>query len=194
MQNSKRNRGSPGKVARQKTGRGREKRYGGLSFSRAKPQEREWILHRLEKLAGNDAKKILDKKAIVLGKRGGESEIFLVNEELLPWFDRIKQRTDPQAIGAYLGRMKIGIALGVESAWAISKRAIVSQKAEQLVLYGRDVFLDSALELRGGIKEGDLCVIANEMNEPLALGRMAGKLNIIRNLKDRGEYIRGVRY
>jgi len=194
LQNSERNRSLNGN-AKQQAGHGNAaKQYTGLSFSKAKPQEREWILQRLEKLVGADAKKLLGKKTIVLGKRGGESEIFLVSEELLPWFDRIKQRTDPQAIGFYLGRMKIDIALGMESTWEMHKRAIVSQKAEQLALYGRDVFLDSVIETRGGIKEGDLCVIANERNEPLALGRMAGKLNIIRNLKDRGEYIRGVRY
>ncbi len=170
------------------------KQYTGLSFSIAKPQEQEWIAERLGKLVGGDAKKILEGKTIVLGKRGGESEIFLVEKGLLPWFERIKERTDPQSIGFFLGRMRTDITLGIESTWKIGKRALIGAKAEQLAIYGRDVFMDSVLEERGKIGEGDLCVIANGKNEPLALGRMSRKLNIIRNLLDRGEYIRGRLY
>ncbi len=96
--------------------------------------------------------------------------------------------------GLEIGRMRgRRFTLGLEGAWLIAGRAEkyvrVNEKAEQLVLYGRDVFRSSVVEM-GRVKEGDGCIVLSPKGEAIALGRVCSGDVFVVNLLDRGAYLR----
>jgi len=80
------------------------------------------------------------------------------------------------------------------------KRVFVSERGEMLFLYGRDVFASSVKGWDDGLKEGDAVFISNKDGYILGIGRLVHDLKriyrsssddiVIRNLVDRGEYLR----
>ena len=85
---------------------------------------------------------------------------------------------------------KIRFTLSLEGMTLISKDivknyAVVNRKGEILFLYGRDIFLSSVLELKGG---GRLAIF-NVDRELLGIGNYGGG-DIIKNVIDKGWYLR----
>ena len=85
---------------------------------------------------------------------------------------------------------KIKFTLSLEGMTLISKDivknyAVVNRKGEILFLYGRDIFLSSVLELKGG---GRLAIF-NIDREFLGIGNYGGG-KIIKNVIDKGWYLR----
>jgi len=85
---------------------------------------------------------------------------------------------------------KIKFTLSLEGMDLISKDivknyAVVNRKGEVLFLYGRDIFLSSVLELKGG---GRLAIF-NRDREFLGIGNYGGG-DIIKNVIDKGWYLR----
>ena len=85
---------------------------------------------------------------------------------------------------------KIKFTLSLEGMDLISKDivknyAVVNRKGEVLFLYGRDIFLTSVLELKGG---GRLAIF-NRDREFLGIGSYGGG-DIIKNVIDKGWYLR----
>lgn len=85
---------------------------------------------------------------------------------------------------------KIKFTLSLEGMDLISKDivknyAVVNRKGEVLFLYGRDIFLSSVLELKGG---GRLAIF-NRDREFLGIGSYGGG-DIIKNVIDKGWYLR----
>ena len=85
---------------------------------------------------------------------------------------------------------KIRFTLSLEGMTLISKDivknyAVVNRKGEILFLYGRDIFMSSVLELKGG---GRLAIF-NIDREFLGIGNYGGG-NIIKNVIDKGWYLR----
>ncbi len=96
--------------------------------------------------------------------------------------------------GLEVGRMRgRRFELGLEGAWLIAGRARkyvrVNEKAEQLVLYGRDVFMSSVVEA-GEVGEGARCIILSPRGDPIAIGRVGSGDVFVVNLQDRGAYLR----
>lgn len=102
------------------------------------------------------------------------------------------------------GLVSTGIFLGEESSGFIpslalleilakgtNKKVFISEKAEWLFLCGRDVFEDS-VTCKHDIKQGELVLVQNQEDENLGYGRVeiSGKRIIIRNLLDRGDFLR----
>lgn len=103
-------------------------------------------------------------------------------------------KREPYCAGLEIGELKRGrFRLGLEGAYLIAGRARkyikVNPKGEQLVLYGRDVFIGSVVE-QGELKKGDPCLILNERGEALAIGRVEEGEVFVANLRDRGMYLR----
>lgn len=85
---------------------------------------------------------------------------------------------------------KLKFSLSLEGMTLISKDivknyAVVNRKGETLFLYGRDIFLSSVLELKGG---GRLAIF-NMDREFLGIGNYGGG-SIIKNVIDKGWYLR----
>jgi len=85
---------------------------------------------------------------------------------------------------------KIKFTLSLEGMDLISRDivknyAVVNRKGEVLFLYGRDIFLSSVLELKGG---GRLAIF-NRDREFLGIGNYGGG-DIIKNVIDKGWYLR----
>ena len=106
-----------------------------------------------------------------------------------------RMKHEPYSAGLAIGELRRGgFKLGLEGAYIIAGRAKkyikVNEKGEQLVLYGRDVFVNSVVE-QGDIEKGEPCLILNTRGEALAIGRAVMEKDIfVENLQDRGMYLR----
>lgn len=93
------------------------------------------------------------------------------------------------SVGNVFGEIKRKFRLSLEGFTLISPNiinnyAIVNEKAEALFLYGRDIFKESIIEVKGF---GRIAVF-NKNREFLGIGLFDGK--IIKNIKDKGWYLR----
>ncbi|ACX72626.1 Protein of unknown function UPF0113 [Methanocaldococcus vulcanius M7] len=93
------------------------------------------------------------------------------------------------SVGNIFGEIRKDFKLSLEGFTIISNGimnnyAIVNEKAEELFLYGRDVFKNSILEIKGS---GRIAVF-NKNREFLGIGFFDGKM--IKNIKDKGWYLR----
>ncbi|RME53899.1 hypothetical protein D6783_00505 [Candidatus Woesearchaeota archaeon] len=68
------------------------------------------------------------------------------------------------------------------------KKIVVNERGEWLFLCGRDVFEESVVG--GASLRGDV-VVVNERGEVLGLGNAIGKKPFVKNVFDRGRYLRG---
>jgi ribosome biogenesis protein Nip4 len=127
----------------------------------------------------------------LIGSYGGRLEVFLTTKTTLQTLERCRKR--PYTAGLYLGEIKKGdFLLGLEGAALLGphtyKKVVVNKKAEQLVLYGRDVLHKSVLKHPPDIGFNERCLIVNEQDEVLGIGRV--ERDCIKNLADRGWYLR----
>lgn len=147
------------------------------------------VLDKLRSEYGADPWEVLKDKVLFVSKNG-RREVFASNKEVLGVLRRMKH--EAYFVGLYLGEIKgRRFLLGLEGGSLLSKGAAkaitVDDKVEQLVLYGRDVFINSILKYRKPFEHGK-CLILNRKDEFLGIGRIKG--NIIENLLDKGWYLR----
>ena len=118
---------------------------------------------------------------------------FQVNEELMNFKSKIRQ--EPFALGTYLGSGKPFHPSVALLDW-LDKRTenyvIIDKKAAWLFLCGRDVFADSVI--KQNINDGKLVLVKNENEEVLGLGEMTGRKVSIKNLLDKGDFLRRERH
>jgi 60S ribosome subunit biogenesis protein NIP7 len=93
------------------------------------------------------------------------------------------------SVGNVFGEIKRKFRLSLEGFTLISPHitnnyAIVNEKGETLFLYGRDIFKESIIEVKGSGR----IAIFNKNREFLGIGLWDGK--IIKNIKDKGWYLR----
>ncbi|MDI3501930.1 MAG: ribosome subunit biosis protein [Archaeoglobi archaeon] len=138
---------------------------------------------------------ILRGREIVLRGR----EVLLIPSELRDLVLSLK----PYYCGIKIGDLSSKkFHLSLEGAYLISKvsskkKVFVNEKAEMLVLYGRDVFGNSVTDATQDIRENDEVMICNSFNEAIAIGRarvswerMKEPRVVVENLRDRGWYTR----
>ncbi|MCQ6254275.1 NIP7 N-terminal domain-related protein [Methanocaldococcus sp.] len=93
------------------------------------------------------------------------------------------------SVGNIFGEIKRKFRLSLEgftliSPYIINNYAVVNKKGETLFLYGRDIFKESIIEVKGSGR----IVVFNENKEVLGIGFLEN--NIIKNIKDKGWYLR----
>jgi len=117
-------------------------------------------------------------------------EVFLVAPQAAEILDTLAPYCAGLSIGRFRGQKFL---LGLEGAYLISREAknkvVVDPRGEQLSLYGRDIFINSVLKYPP-LASGQECLIVNQNEEPLALGAFKGGRVFVKNLKDRGWYLR----
>ena len=140
---------------------------------------------------GADAGALLRGRTLLVAKNG-RRVVSIAPREVVDTLKRMKH--EPYSAGLAIGEIRRGeFRLGLEGAyllaWRSRKYVKVNEKGEQLVLYGRDVFINSVV-VQGDIEKGDPCFILNLRGEPLALGRVRMEDVFVENLRDRGMYLR----
>lgn len=151
------------------------------------------VVLRAGKEFGGDFKEIKEifRDKVMVVSIGGRKEVFITTSTVYDVLEKMKM--NPYFLGLYIGELKgkrflLGLEGGSLLAPISTKKVIVGEAVEQLVLYGRDVFINSIHEAYPGMKKGDRCLILNRRGEFLAVGRVEEK--IIKNLLDRGWYLR----
>jgi ribosome biogenesis protein Nip4 len=157
------------------------------------------IKNMLSNITKCDYQEILPGK--LYGQYGGPYvEVFSIPQSL---WERVKRimgvNLNPYSAGLYVATIKKEeITPSLDLAKQIARKcrlfeyrhAIVSDKGEQVFLYGKDVFKENILEYSPS--EGFLIVI-NRNKEPLGWGFLKmrdGKELLIENIKDVGWYVR----
>jgi 60S ribosome subunit biogenesis protein NIP7 len=139
---------------------------------------------------------------VAAGKR---VELFLVTNELMSVFTKTQGIRSPYCLGVYFGDLlKNDLLFSIEGATLCSahtnQKVRVSDNGEQAVLYGRDIQRSSVRSFPESILRNQKVIITNELGEVLALGNtmvdgeefndVPENLVIIKNIIDRGWYLR----
>lgn len=106
----------------------------------------------------------------------------------------------PLSAGLFLGELdKREVHYSLEGAYEIGRRTrsgqvVVTDKAAQLFLYGREVLAGSVLRFDSGARRGRVAFVANARGEVLGLAEVLQNLPghgpVLRPLADRGWYLR----
>jgi len=129
----------------------------------------------------------IPKRKIMLIGEARRREVFITTKKVYNILEKIKIM--PYTAGVIIGEFRGDKFLpGLEGAkFAKYKKIYVNDKAEQLVLYGRDVFPNSIIK-GDKLKPKEKCIIANKRGEILAIGKV--EKDKVTNLIDRGWYLR----
>jgi 60S ribosome subunit biogenesis protein NIP7 len=133
-------------------------------------------------------------------------DVYALQNSLQDYIDSPDQQVDIAFVGVHIARItmkrgrvvRIAPMLGLAQLLRVYARVEagyvkVSDKAEKLFLYGRDVMPESILELREPRgRECNVVLVLNRHGEPLGWGRIVRKANsiYIQNLIDAGWYLR----
>ncbi len=139
-----------------------------------------------------DIEQVFKDKMILVGE-GKRKEVFITNKATNKQLNRMQGM--PYFAGLYIGDIKgKKFLLGLEGANIISKycnkKVVVDKKTEQLVLYGRDIFSKSVRHLYKEADVGNRILIVNENNECLGIGVLNKGDVLVKNIIDRGWYLR----
>ncbi len=162
-----------------------------ITFRPINNEEKE-VLKTLGEEFEVDIEQVFRDKTILVGE-GKRKEVFITNKATNKQLNYMQRM--PYFAGLYIGDIKgKKFLLGLEGANIISKysnkKVVVDQKTEQLVLYGRDIFSKSARHLYKEADVGDRILIVNENNECLGIGVLNKGEVLVKNIMDRGWYLR----
>jgi 60S ribosome subunit biogenesis protein NIP7 len=142
---------------------------------------------------------IAERFKILVKASGKDIEVFLVTPQTFH-FAILHQ---PHAAGIHLGTLRRrGLRLGLQGAVMVARESDirvvrVNEKSEALFLYGRDIFGESVLESKPGLKQNEICIVGNERGEALGLGkllvpghRLTEPRFVVENVSDLGRYLR----
>ena len=121
-----------------------------------------------------------------------QRNFFQVSEELLKVKSQIKK--EPFALGSYLGSGKPFHPSTALLDWLgerTKRFVVVDKKAAWLFLCGRDLFSESIVQRN--VDKG-LVIVKNESNEVLGYGEFTGRKVAIRNILDKGDFLRRERH
>lgn len=150
----------------------------------------EWkILKNFEKEFGIDLRRIFPEKIFLISS--GRKEIFIVDDFVYKIYNKINREI--YSIGLYIGEIRgkyflISLELASMIEPFTNNKIVVNEKAEQLFLYGRDIFKESIVKEYKRFKLGERCLVLNKRHEVLGIGKY--ERNIVKNLMDRGWYLR----
>lgn len=140
-------------------------------------------------------------KPIIIQRIGNTKVVCLVTDGL----QNALQITDPYLAGLAIGELKKQFMPSIAGAdlfarWGKRNKfyIVVNEKAEYLVLYGRDIMGGSIVEASGALHQNELVIVLNTKFEAIGIGRtrFAGNLLFqkdkvtISNIADAGYYLR----
>ena len=177
-----------------------------LTFEEASPEELTLIARAYLEKFGIDLKDVFRANKVIVSKND-RMEAFLVSKDVFKAYEVVKRTREPYFLGLYLGYFKGSSFMpSAEGITCFSdrlpsrKRVVVSEKAEQLFLYGRDVLKGSIVYIERNLRRGEYVAIVNERNEVLGIGKLAvdaeliDRLDaqevVIENVFDKGWYLR----
>ncbi|MGH9933902.1 MAG: PUA domain-containing protein [Nitrososphaerales archaeon] len=138
------------------------------------------------------------KNKNLLVKEGKIREIFLMTEDA----KALTLRKGPHLVGIKLGEIRKQVSIDLEGAQIFAqntskKKVVVTDEAEALVLYGRDVFGQSIIKHTNDFDENEVILITNKQGDAIGIGRTRYSADKIRNkgvtvtnIADRGWYLR----
>ena len=121
-----------------------------------------------------------------------QRNFFQVYDELLKVKQQIKK--EPFAIGTYIGSGKPFHPSAALLDWIgerTERYVVIDKKASWLFVCGRDLFVNSILTKN--VNNG-MVIVKNELNEVLGYGQFEGKRGAIKNLLDKGDFLRRERH
>ena len=138
-----------------------------------------------------------DKLIYVRTNSVGRKQIFFLPSEIIV--------TDKQPLyaGLLIGELGKQFSPSIQMSQIIAKEGKnfpsikVNSKGETMVVYGRDIFVDSIIE-HNTHRENEMVIILNQRNEAIGIGRTRNKSNHIANkgkiavttIADIGQYLR----
>ena len=137
-----------------------------------------------------------DKNLLI--REGKVREIFMMTDDA----KTLALKKDPYLVGIKLGELRKQVSLDLEGAHIFAqntskKRIVVTDQAEALVLYGRDVFGQSIIKHTNDFEENEIILITNRYGDAIGIGRARYHANRIQkqgvtvtNIADRGWYLR----
>ena len=137
-----------------------------------------------------------DKNLLV--REGKVREIFIMTDGA----KELVLKKDPYLVGIKLGELRKHVSLGLEGAQifaenASKKKIVVTDQAEALVLYGRDVFGQSIIKHTNDFGENEIVLITSRYGDAIGIGRTRYRADKIQkqgvtvtNVADRGWYLR----
>jgi len=182
---------------------------GVIVYEKASLREESIILNTLRRLFKPGIVREFFNGKHILVARAKRLEVFLVTDRMLELIVKIKKvGREPYCTGVFIGilrekRGRLTFRPSLDVMERLFQKAkmnavIVTAKAEQLVLYGRDVLVEGVLDILPPIREYTL--IVNENLEVLALGKpiykpekwkvLDPKTPVVKNLIDKGWYLR----
>jgi 60S ribosome subunit biogenesis protein NIP7 len=165
-----------------------------MTFRTLDRQERTLLNRALDRWGAFDALK--DAAFLTDGKR-----VCLVSKELAG----IVAKVQPDECGLVMGKLGKQFSLSLAGAGLLARlsnqrkyRVSVSDNAEQLVLYGRDVMGESVIEAPQDLGENETVIITNRNGEAIGIGRTRFSVKLlsqkgrvtITTLVDAGSYLR----
>jgi len=134
----------------------------------------------------------------LLVKEGKVIEIFMMTGDA----KKLALNKDPYLAGIKLCELRKHISLSLEGAYMFAKntnkkKIVVTDQAEALVLYGRDIFGQSIINHTNDFGENEIVLITNRYGDAIGIGRTryhADKIQkrrvTVTNIADRGWYLR----
>ena len=137
-------------------------------------------------------------------KKKGVVVVYLVTDNIEELMMRIHMM-QPFSLGLAIGELKKQFLPSIAGADLFARYGernkfyiVVSEKAENLVLYGRDIMGESIVEASDALGENDLVIVHNTASEAIAVGRtrFAGKSLFqsgrvtVTTIADAGYYLR----
>ncbi|MFW9922129.1 MAG: PUA domain-containing protein [Candidatus Thorarchaeota archaeon] len=176
-----------------------------ITFRGLNENEKNILVKEITYWLSNDlAKKFLENKYFIIGE-GKWREIFLVNKETYDLFTT-ESLLPPYSIGLGFGEFKgNNLLLGLGGLYLLSeitkKKITISEDAEQLFLYSRNIFGDSIIECTGSYEKGVKVLVVNQKKDVLGIGKFEidsdeiknpenKQREIVKNLIDLGWYLR----
>ncbi len=157
-----------------------------------------------------DLKRLFKKgNVIIYVFEGYFNEIYAARGSFIPIINQLIERNKhPYALGLHMGRLRKKKFLpSLELGYIVSTKTntcvIVNEKGEENFLYGKDLLLESIIDIKSSIKPGQIVIVLNRENEYIGLGRAINKIIkikgkvyspqrgfIIENIIDLGWYLR----
>jgi len=138
------------------------------------------------------------KEKNLLVREGKVREIFMMTDDAKD----LALKKDPYLAGTKLYELRKHVSLALEGAHIFAentskKKIVVTDQAEALVLYGRDVFGQSIIEHTNDFEENEIVLITNSYGDAIGIGRTRYHSDRIQrqgvtvtNIADRGWYLR----
>nr|MDO8099313.1 hypothetical protein [Candidatus Njordarchaeota archaeon] len=176
-----------------------------IEFRIVPTDQKELILSRLDEVLGEGVGHKVTRNMEIVVATGKRTEVFLVPRMVLDIFMKTQGIHNPYCLGMHVGDLiHDEFLLGIEGATLCApyttRKAKVSDKGEQAVLYGRDIECAFIKDFPSAIHRGEKLLVLNVFDETIAIGKalvdgvefstLPKEKVAVENILDRGWYLR----